>query len=204
MLLAVAIAGLIEAAGAPAPVAAPQAPGYGPTLPTPPRPVRSAAADAKCASERAAAVASSAAASSAASSTTAQDIIVCAPPGYRLNPDVLAAKRDLRGIRAGRPVSPHEPFRDNNCATIGPMGCRGGATINLVNAAMVAATMVATALKGGNVGAMFVTGHEPTEYELYQQAKAAREATEAAAAAKAKGKSAGAAAKPAVINPPAQ
>jgi hypothetical protein len=174
MLAALAMTALLQAA---APAAS-----YGPAAPEPvQKPVKTSAAatpaPANCASAR--------------TSGDAQDIIVCAPPGYRLNPDVLRAKKGLRST--GRPTNPHEGFKDKSCATIGPMGCRGGATINLVGAALTAATMVKRAVKGENVGAMFVTDPQPNEYALYLEAKAAREAEEAAAkeaapAAKAKPK----------------
>jgi hypothetical protein len=65
------------------------------------------------------------------------------------------------------------------------MGCRGGPTIDLLAAAVTAATMVEKAMKGENVGQMFVTDAQPSEYQLYQQAKKDREEKEAAAAAKA-------------------
>jgi hypothetical protein len=111
------------------------------------------------------------------------DIIICAerPNGYRLNSDVMEAKRELKRQKLKRP----ENFVHNDCATVGPMGCRGGPTIDLLAAAVTAATMVEKAMKGENVGQMFVTDARPSEYQLYQQAKKDREEKEAAAAAKA-------------------
>src|SRR5688572_20246306 len=49
------------------------------------------------------------------------EIVVCVqrPEGYRLNPDVMEAKRQLR---RGRPKPP-ETMKDNSCASVGPMGC---------------------------------------------------------------------------------
>ena len=116
------------------------------------------------------------------------EIFVCAPrpQGYRIDPDVLEADRAKRRGKLKRP----ERMVDNSCASVGPMGCTGmgGAAIDIVGGAMVAATMVARALRGENVGKMFITDPKPTEYELYQEAKREREAkaAEAAAAAKAK------------------
>ena len=116
------------------------------------------------------------------------DIIICAerPNGYRLNPDIMEAKRQFKRQRLKRP----ENFVHNDCATVGPMGCRGGPTINLIAAAMTAAEMAKRVAEGKEIGSMFQTTPEPTEYDLYKAAKARREAKEAAAAAAAKAKAA--------------
>jgi hypothetical protein len=62
------------------------------------------------------------------------------------------------------------------------------AGIDLLAAAVTAATMVEKAVTGQNVGKMFVTDPQPSDYELYQEAKRAREAKEAEAAAAARAK----------------
>jgi hypothetical protein len=109
-------------------------------------------------------------------------IIVCAekPQGYRIDPDVIKARREAHN-RAARP-KPAETMKENTCATVGPMGCRGGG-IDVVSAGLVAAQMLARAAKGENVGQMFVTNPQQSEYELYQQARKDREAKDAEAAA---------------------
>ena len=115
-------------------------------------------------------------------------IIVCAikPQGYRIDPDILQARRLKKKGDAGRPHNPHESYADHSCANVGPMGCRGGPTINLVAAAITAATMIDKAVKGQNVGQMMVTDPDhPSEYQLDQQAKREREQKETDAAAKA-------------------
>ena len=72
------------------------------------------------------------------------------------------------------------------------MGCTPGAGVNLIGAALTAAQMAARLAQGKEIGSMFVTDPHPTEYQLYVEAKRAREAreaeaeAEAAAAAKAK------------------
>jgi hypothetical protein len=111
-------------------------------------------------------------------------IIVCAqrPNGYRLNPDVMAAKRVKRGGRGASP-KPHENFKQDECATVGPMGCRGQGVIDIPSAAIAAVQMVAKAVKGENVGAMFKTDNQLSEYELYLLAKADREGREEEVAA---------------------
>lgn len=111
------------------------------------------------------------------------EIFVCAPKpqGYRIDPDLLEAKR---AMRSGRPTRP-ERLKDKSCASVGPMGCMGGGGIDLIGGAMVAANMVAKAIRGENVGAMFVTDPQRSEYDHYREAKRAREAKEAAAKAKA-------------------
>ena len=165
--LLVQVAGATPAEAVPA---ATQPAAYGPAAPAPPprKPTRNPAASDNCASER--------------RKAGAQDVIVCAPPGFRLDPDVLAAKKAMK--RGSRPTNPHESFKDKSCGNIGPMGCRGVPTVDLIRVATVVGTMAAKASRGENVGEMFVTDPQPTEYGLYLEAKAKREATEAAAAAK--------------------
>jgi hypothetical protein len=124
-----------------------------------------------------------------------REVIVCAvkPQGYRIDPDVMAARKAKKRQMAGRPRAP-ENFKQNNCAAIGPMGCRGGPTINLLAAAATAAEMAKRLSNGQEIGSMFVTDPQKTEYEMYKEAKAEREAKEAEAAAKAKAKAAATAA----------
>lgn len=126
------------------------------------------------------------------------EIVVCAerPQGYRLDPDLLEANR---AKRSGRPKRP-ERMRDTSCASVGPMGCMGaGAGINLLGAALTAAEMAARLATGKEIGSLFKTTPEPTDYQRYVEAKREREAEEAAAKAKAvkeakaKAKAAGAA-----------
>jgi hypothetical protein len=116
------------------------------------------------------------------------EIFVCAPKpqGYRIDPDVLEANR---AKRRGTPKRP-ERMADTSCASVGPFGCTGlgGGGIDLLGAAMVLGSMATKAIRGENVGEMFVTDRKPTEYELYKEAKREREAKEAEAAAKAKAK----------------
>jgi hypothetical protein len=151
------------------------APTYGPALPKPPKPAPPVKpANDACAANRA--------------SAAPGEIIVCAQrqEGYRIDPDVLTASRQKR--RGGRP-KPRDTMKDNSCATIGPMGCRGGG-INLIAAAMTAAEMAGRLAKGEEIGSMFITDPQPTEYQLYVEAKRRREAKEAQAAAKVKAKAA--------------
>ena len=130
------------------------------------------------------------------------EIVICAtrPDGYRLNPDVLEAKREMHnGGRLRRP----ESFNESNCASVGPMGClgQGMVGIDLLGAAMVLGTMIQKAVTGQNVGKMFVTDPQPSEYQLYLEAKKRREAKEAEAAAIAKAKAAAAIKAPAAAAP---
>src|SRR4051812_22498962 len=71
---------------------------------------------------------------------TTREIVVCAPrvEGYRIDPDVLEAQRAKKNHT--RPRRP-ERLVDRSCETVGPMGCRDGAGINLLAAAVTAATM---------------------------------------------------------------
>lgn len=172
--LTVAIAALLQVASD-APVTPPPvspASAYGPAAPVVPKPKPVAkTVDDACAAQH---------------SANTREIVICAqrPNGYRLNPDVLEARREMRS--GGRPHNPHEMYRDNSCSTVGPMGCRGQAGINLVAAAITAATMAKRLAKGEEIGSMFETDPHPSEYQLYVEAKHRREVREAEAAAKAK------------------
>lgn len=130
---------------------------------------------------------------------TTREIVVCAqrPNGYRLNPDVMDAKREARS--AGTPRKPGGVTRPD-CATVGPAPCASGG-ISPIAVALTAVEIAQRLAKGQEIGSIFKTGHEPTEYELYLIAKARREAREleekdAEAAAKAKAAAAAAAPKP--------
>ena len=136
-------------------------------------------------------------------SADTRTITVCAqrPNGYRLNPDVMAAKRIKRSGRGAAP-KPHENFKRDECATVGPMGCRGQGVIDIPSAAIAAAQMVAKAAQGEDVGAMFQTDKQLSEYELYLLAKREREAREeeeAAAKARAEVKAQDQAKRPASV-----
>jgi hypothetical protein len=152
------LAGLMLAAAAPA---------YGPALPGPFKPAVKAPAEA-CKPPK------------IDKDTT--EIVVCAPKpnGYRLDPDVMQAKKQARDSKNAPRKA--ETFADNSCASVGPRGCGGGG-INLLAAAISAVTMATKAAKGENVGKMFVTDPQPDEYLLYQQARREREAKEDEAAA---------------------
>jgi hypothetical protein len=175
----------------PAPVAAAASakPVYGPVLPAARKPAVKAAVTDTCAQIRA--------------DTPSREIVVCAQQGYRLNPDVMEAKREARN---GGPPRRPENYKYNNCATVGPMGCMGQnqPMINLIYAATMLGTMMDRLSKGQEIGSLFKTTPTPSEYELYVEAKHRREAkeAEAAAVAKAKAKAAQAAAAGAVPQPP--
>jgi hypothetical protein len=160
-----------------------QAASYGPATPPAPTPAPVAAKPDECANQR--------------PDPKTNEIVICAvkPDGYRIDPDLMTAKRQKKQGLGSRPRSPHESYADKSCATVGPMGCRGGPTINLLAAAMVAGQMANRLAKGQEVGSLLKTDPQMSEYELYQQAKKEREAKEADAAAKALADAARAAAK---------
>lgn len=120
-----------------------------------------------------------------AASTNPNEIVVCAvkPQGFRIDPDVMAARKLKKQRNAGPPRNPRETFADHSCQNVGPMGCRGIPAVNLIAVAMTAATVADRLAKGQEVGSVFVTDPHPTEYQLYQQAKREREAKERQAAA---------------------
>lgn len=153
------LAGLMLAAAAPA---------YGPALPAPSKPAVKAPAAEACKPPE------------IKKDTT--EIVVCAPKpnGYRLDPDVMQAKKQAKDLKNAPKKA--ETFADNTCASVGPRGCAGGG-VNVLAAAITAVTMAKKAANGENVGEMFVTDPQPDEYQLYQQAKREREAKEDEAAA---------------------
>ena len=106
------------------------------------------------------------------------EIFVCAPrpEGYRIDPDVLKASKQARNRTKPRPP---ERLVDNSCASVGPHGCTTTG-VNLLNAALVLATMAQKAASGGDIGQMFVTDPQLSEYDYYKLAKSEREAKESA------------------------
>jgi hypothetical protein len=171
-LMAVQVAGAAPAATAPVPASAPVAQGAAVGPPAPPRPrpkLPASLTPTGC---------------STSLPTEPGVITVCAPPpeGYRIDPDVIQARKIARDhtLPKGR-----ETLRDSSCQTVGPMGCRGGAGISVVGAAVTAVKMVQTALEGGNVARLLVTDPQPSEYEIYLAAKADRELAERERAAQA-------------------
>jgi len=125
-----------------------------------------------------------------------REIVICAekPQGYRLNPDVMKAKREVRS--AGRPTRPGPiAMKDNSCTVVGEAPCIGAPMINLLAAAVTLATMADRLSKGQEIGSMFVTDPHPSEYQLYVEAKREREAKEAEKARAAAAKAQAAAAK---------
>jgi hypothetical protein len=121
-------------------------------------------------------------------STNPNEIVICAErgEGYRLNPDVMEARREMRS--GSRPTRPGPGgMKDGTCA-VGPMGCFPQAGINLLGAALTAAEMAKRLADGKEVGSMFLTDPHPSEYQLYRAAKARREAEEAEKVATARAK----------------
>lgn len=148
-----------------------------------------------------AAAATTAASDCSPKTPNANQIVICAerPQGYRLNPDVMEAKREIRS--GGRPVRQATEAPPPDCRTVGPAPCVT-AGINLLAAAVTAAEMAKRIAAGQEIGSMFVTDPHPSEYQLYLEAKKRREALEAEKAAKEKAKAAEAAA--AQAKPPVQ
>jgi hypothetical protein len=159
----------VQAPATAAPVEADAPHSYGPAIPPAPKPKKAAVA-AACAAPPV--------------DKDKGEIFVCAPrpEGYRIDPDVLKASKQAKNRTKPRPP---ERLVDTSCASVGPHGCPTTG-VDLINAAVVLATMAQRAAKGENVGKMFVTDATSSEYELYQQAKAEREAKEAREATAAK------------------
>lgn len=117
-------------------------------------------------------------------------IVICTqrPQGYRLNPDVMEAKREVHS--GGRPPRQATEGPPPDCRTVGPFPCFQPG-INILSAAATAAEMAKRVASGQEIGSMFETDPTPDEYHLYLEAKARREAEEARKAAAAKARAAG-------------
>ena len=116
----------------------------------------------------------------------AKEIVVCAvkPDGYRLPPDIVEARRLKKEGATIRPRNPHETYADHSCARVGPMGCRGAPTLDMLSVAATAAEISKRMAKGQEIGSVFETEKTSTDYQYYQMAKKDREDKEAAALAK--------------------
>ena len=120
-------------------------------------------------------------------SPNSRSILVCGqkPDGYRIDPDILEAKREHRNQSGPRP---RDTMTHNDCATVGPMGCRPGRPSTSSPSPGDCANG-RNREQGRRRRKMFETTPEMSEYQLYLEAKKRREAKEAqaaAAAAKAK------------------
>ena len=186
------VAGLSVALMLLAPVAADAAPpaaapsSYGPVVPPAPKPKPASAPTEECRDPNG----------------EDQEIVICAlrPEGYRLNPDLMEAKRQMRS--GGKPTKvPSGPRPD--CVSVGPAGCSTGG-VDIVGAVLTAAQMAKRVVEGKEIGSMFQTDPHPSEYELYQMAKARREAREAEEALIKAGKKAKADAAAAAVTTEAQ
>jgi hypothetical protein len=185
--LPVALVLLAQAAdSAAAPVNAPRAV-YGPAVPPAPKPAAQPVKPAEPCRPQ---------------TVNTQEIVICAekPQGFRIDPDVLKAKRERHG--AGRPTRPGAiAMKDNSCTVVGRAPCMNAPMINLLAAAATLGEMGERLSRGEEIGSLFVTDPTPSEYQLYAEAKREREAKEAekakAAAAKAKAAAALQTAKPA-------
>ena len=122
-----------------------------------------------------------------------REIVICAerPNGYRIDPDILSAKRHSKNHTRPKPPS---KMKDTSCTAVGPGGCIAQPGIDMLAAVATLARMADRLAKGQEIGSMFVTDPQPSEYQLYKEAKAAREAEEAEKKAKARAKAAAAAA----------
>lgn len=117
----------------------------------------------------------------------ANEIVVCTvkPDGYRLPEDIVEAKKLKKEGVTIRPHNPHETFADHSCANVGPMGCRGAPTLDMLAVAATAANISKRLAEGKEVGSVFETEKSSTDYQYYVEAKKEREAKDAAAASKA-------------------
>lgn len=141
---------------------------YGPEPPAAPKAAAKPATDDGCATQTA--------------SANSRDIVICAqrPNGYRLNPDVMEARKERRAVQAGRLKTPAERAAVDSCS-VGPQGCAG--VFNVLGAAFAAAAMAKRLAEGKEIGSMFETTPQDDEYHLYLAAKQRRQQREAEAAA---------------------
>ena len=54
-----------------------------------------------------------------------REVVVCVqkPQGFRIDPDVIAAKKAKREASRGRLKTPQDKLRDNSCTVVGAQGC---------------------------------------------------------------------------------
>lgn len=149
------------------------APAYGPSAPPPPK-VASAGAPLQDCSPK-------------APDPDSGAVVVCVvkPNGYRIDPDLLAAKKAKKKEQAGGPRPP-----ERYAEVVGPVGpqygCIGVQCVNLVGLALTAAQIAEKLAKGETVGSVMKTQPEgSSEYQYYQQARQEREQKQAEKAAKA-------------------
>ena len=169
LFIAAAVLAQAQALAAAARVAG-STPAFGPAEPRAPKPAASAGPARKACSPE-------------TPDPDSDTIVVCVvkPDGYRIDPDILAAKKAKRYADQGK-ARPPETYADNTCATVGPNGCAFAPAINLVAAAMTAAEIADRVSKGQEIGSVFRTDPQLTEYQYYQLAKAERERKESEAA----------------------
>jgi hypothetical protein len=138
---------------------------YGPAPPAQPKPAAKAPVEA-CTDQQ--------------PNANTREIVICAqrPNGYRLDPDIMEAKKESRESLAVRQKTPIEKMTINECA----FSCYTGSP-DLLAAAIGAVTMAKRLAEGKEVGSMFVTRPQPDEYHRYLAAKHRREARQAAAKA---------------------
>ena len=160
-------AAMLAQADAPPPTS--PAPAYGPAETAPPKMAANPGPERKACSPE-------------APDPNSDTIVVCVvkPDGYRIDPDVLAAKKAKREQDQGRPLNRSERLADSSCA-VGPHACVDTG-INLLAVALTAAQVAERAAKGQEIGSVFKTDPQLTEYQYYQLAKAEREKKESEAA----------------------
>ena len=114
------------------------------------------------------------------------EVVICVErqEGYRLNPDLREAEREMKRKKLRRP----ERFADTSRCSVGPQGCVNSG-VPILGIALTAVEIARRAATGGNVGEVFVTEPQTSEYEIYQALKRERDAKRAAADAAAAPKS---------------
>ena len=161
------MAAILTAAPAESAASSSPAPAYGPALPPRPAPALPPSREESCDPDR-------------DQTGPNGEIIVCVerPQGYRLNPDVMEAKRAVRQQNQRPKTEDNLSRAPTLCEYNG--GCPGLASLDILNTALIAGQMALKAAQGENVAKMFVTNPQASEYELYLQAKREREARELA------------------------
>ena len=108
-------------------------------------------------------------------------IVVCVikSDGYRLDPDVAAAKDAKRRAEHGPPLSRADHLADMVTPVGPPLACPSGlGCLDLVAVGLTAAQVAARLAQGKEVGSVFRTGDGSTEYQYYKLAKLERERAE--------------------------
>lgn len=107
----------------------------------------------------------------------ADTVVVCGKSDrrFRIDPATLRSVRSIE-YRKDNANHPRPAAISGGCSETGPMGCRGQNVLPVSGMALKAIGLIVKAIRGEDLRPALRQG--PTDYEIYQQAKAEAEAEE--------------------------